>query len=339
MTSRDRTLDGRLVVQLSLRPPDGSTQFVDLLLAGRPDDVEYRFFTWKAALTGHYDVFHVHWPELLIRDRRSPARAFLKRRLMDVLLLRLRLRGIPLVRTYHNPRPHELGRHGEQRTLDRVDRSTTLFIVLSKHVSPPGDRATVTIPHGHYAGAIEKLARPAAVPGRVLYFGIIRPYKNVEALTRAFAAIDSPARSLHIVGDPHPGQRASLEAAAVADPRLTLDLRFVDDETLVREVSEASLVVLPYVEMKNSGALLVAASLGRPALVPDSPINTELQDEFGHEWIRTYSGELTPEVLADALRATSEPTDSAPVLDGRDERAIGAQHVAAYRTAIDLARS
>ena len=53
-----------------------------------------------------------------------------------------------------------------------------------------------------------------------------------------------------------------MEAAAVADPRLTLDLRFVDDETLVREVSEASLVVLPYVEMKNSGALLVADDVG-----------------------------------------------------------------------------
>lgn len=339
-TSQPVGQDGPIIVQLSLRPPDGTTQFVDLLMEGSPDSVSYRFFSWKAALLGRYDLLHVHWPELMIRDSASPARAFVKRRLLDLLLLRLRLRSTPIVRTFHNPRPHERGSAAETRSLDRFDRATTLFIALDPHVRPEGDAALTVIPHGHYIESFRRYDRPARVPGRLLYFGIIRPYKNVEALTGAFHELTDPALSLHIVGDPHLGQRAALEASSRIDPRISLDLRYVDDETLVREVSEASLVVLPYVEMKNSGALLVALSLGTPALVSASAINDAIAAEVGTGWVRTYAGTLTAQVLADNLAALSvSPPPGVPDLKGRDWSSIGEAHAAAYRRAIAIATS
>ncbi|GAA1982659.1 glycosyltransferase [Microbacterium pumilum] len=329
-----------IVVQLSLRPPDGTTQFVDLLLEGAPEAVDYRFFSWKSALLGRYDVLHVHWPELMIRDSASRLRAFVKRRLLDLLLVKVRMRSIPVVRTFHNPRPHEKGTPAETRSLDRFDRATTLFIVLDGHVRPAGRVEVTTIAHGHYIEAFRRYARPPRVEGRVLYFGIIRPYKNVEALTAAFRELPDQGLSLHVVGDPHPGQRAALEASALADPRIALDLRYVDDEALVREVSEASLVVLPYVEMKNSGALLVALSLGTPALVSSSPINDAIAAEVGREWVRTYDGPLTAGILAAHLAAVSgSPPPAPPELSGRDWSTIGAAHLAAYRRAMDLAAS
>lgn len=326
--------DGTTVVQLSLRPPDGTTQFVDLLLEGAPEEVEYRFFTWRRALAGDYDVFHVHWPELIIRDSRGAWRRWLKRRLLDGLILRLRAQHRPIVRTFHNPRPHERGDRAENRSLDRLDRATALHITLNEHTAPGGGARTVTIPHGHYAGAFARYPQPNAVPGRVLYFGIIRPYKNVEALATAFAGLDDPALSLHIVGDPHQGQRAVLERAASLDPRIALDLRFVDDATLVREVREASLVVLPYLDMKNSGALLVALSLRRPALVPASPVNLALADEFGHDWVRTFEGDLDAPTLRAHLDAVQrlDPA-AAPAMQGRDAATLGRAHLEAYRAA------
>jgi beta-1,4-mannosyltransferase len=142
------------------------------------------------------------------------------------------------------------------------------------------------------------------------------------------------------VGDPHPGQRASLETAAALDGRISLNLRFVDDQTLVREVSEASLVVLPYVEMKNSGALIVAASLRRPVLVPTSALNSALAVEFGDSWVRQFDGELTPDVVARALDAAEAELrgNGAPNLAGRDWFTIGTAHLRAYREALVLAR-
>jgi len=335
------TATAPLRVQLSLRPPDGTTQFVDLLVAGRPDDVSFAYFSWKNALLASYDVLHVHWPELMIRDSRSRAAALLKRRLLDLLLWRLKRRGIPIVRTYHNPRPHERGQSAEQRSLDKFDDRTTLFIALSEHTVPEGDAARVVIPHGHYVDSFAVQEQPPAVGGRLVYFGIIRPYKNVETLIRAFRALDDERLSLRVVGNPHPEQREALLAAAGDDPRLQQTLRYVDDDEMVREVREASLVVLPYLEMRNSGALLVAMSLKRPALVPASDVNRALADEFGHEWVRMYQGMLTAETLARHLREVEESgllDGRGPNLAERDARTVGEGHLQAYREAIDLVR-
>ena len=112
-------------------------------------------------------------------------------------------------------------------------------------------------------------------------------------------------------------------------------LEFVDDDVLVREISAASLVVLPYAEMHNSGAALVALSLDRPIVVPRTPSNTALADEVGHAWVRQYDGELTEDVLMSALSAADAVgSDERPKLEGRDWDSIGRQHRDVYQDAI-----
>lgn len=338
MTARS---DTPVTVLLSMRRPNGTTQFVDLLLRGATPRVRYRFFSWRDALRGGYDVLHIHWPELVVRDSRSRPLAFLKRRLMELLLLLLRLRRRPLVRTFHNPRPHEEGSGAERRSLDRIDRRTDLFIALNRHTVPDGPAETVVIPHGDYADAFRDFDQPEAVRGRIAYFGIIRPYKNVEALVTAFRGLDDPDLSLHIAGKPHAGQEERVRRAAEGDPRISLTLRLVDDAELVREVCEASLIVLPYREMRNSGALLVAASLGRPCLVPDSEVNAELAAELGTEWVRTYAGVLTERVVAEHLRdveASGLLRGDGPDLSSRSAAAVGRLHEQAYVRAIEIVR-
>ncbi|MEV8370928.1 glycosyltransferase [Microbacterium sp. NPDC064584] len=320
-----------------MRPPDGTTQFVDLLLDGKADEVEYSYFSWRAALFGDYDVLHIHWPELMFRDSRSRLRAFVKRRLVDLLVARLDVKKIPIVRTYHNPRPHERGKSAELRTLDKIDHHTTLFIALNEHTRPDAHRACTVIPHGHYVEPFARLPQVDPVGGRLVYFGIIRPYKNVETLVRVFRSLEADDMTLHVVGNPHAGQREPLAQAAQDDPRITQILRFVDDDEMVREVREASLVVLPYREMRNSGALLVAMSLRRPALVPSSEVNRMLADEFGHDWVRMYDGELTAEALSRHLREVEGSgllATSGPDLRARDGENVGRRHLDAYRMAI-----
>ncbi|MCZ2825592.1 MULTISPECIES: glycosyltransferase [unclassified Modestobacter] len=326
--------DRRLVVLHSLREPDGTTQYADQMVDGAASDVDIRFFDWQTGLFGRYDVLHVHWPELLIRDSRRPWLRFVKRRLLDLLLLRLRLRRIPLVWTAHNLNPHEQGSRADHRSLDRFYRHVDLVIRLNPASPVTAGRETVTIPHGHYREPFSRYAQPEAEPGRVLYFGIIRPYKGVDLLIAAFRGLPSDDLRLRIVGNPHPGQAELVHEACQGDPRIDTLLRLVSDEELVEEIRRSQLVVLPYRgSMHNSGSLFAALSLGRPVLVPESPTNAALAEEVGPGWILQYSGELTPEVLGSAIASTASRPSAEPRLDDRDWARIGLHHRDAYRRA------
>ena len=142
----------------------------------------------------------------------------------------------------------------------------------------------------------------------MLYFGIIRPYKDVERLIEVFTSPRAPGQRLRIVGSPTPELRERIAELAAPAANVSTRLAFVDDDELVREISRASLVVLPYAEMHNSGAALVALSLDRPILVPRTPSNSALAAEVGPGWVIEYDGELTDAVLTAAQEAVTRST-------------------------------
>lgn len=328
----------RLVVLHSLRA-DSSTTYVDQVVGSRPPGADVRLFRWSTALAGRYDVLHVHWPELLIRDSRRPWLRPVRRRLLDLLLLRLRLTRTPLVWTAHNLSPHEPGDPSEQRALRRFSRRVDLAIRLNPASPVDVGRRRVTIPHGSYREPFAGHPQPAAEPGRLLYFGVIRPYKGVDALLAAFSQLPGADLRLRVVGNPHQGQAELVEAAVAADPRIGALLRFVADRELVEEICRAQLVVLPYRGgMHNSGSLLAALSLDRPVLVPASPTNAALAEEVGPGWVLQYDGELTAEVLADAVARTATPPAQRPRLDDRDWAEVARRHGEAYREVLAAVR-
>ncbi|MDE8650468.1 glycosyltransferase [Novosphingobium album (ex Liu et al. 2023)] len=326
-----------LTILLSLAPPDGTTRYVDQVTAAAPPQVSFRFFSWREALFGRYDAFHVHWPEFLIRDG-HPARRMARLALFRLLLARLRLRGAALVRTLHNLHPHEPGDAFEQRSLERCDRHTDLFIRLNA-ATPLEGKTGVTILHGHYRGRYRGVEGLAFEPGRILYFGLIKPYKGVERLLEVFRGMSDADLRLRVVGKPSGSLRELVEGQCRDDPRITARLEFVPDDVLAQEVCGAELVVLPYREMHNSGAILVALSLDRPVLVPRSPSNAMLAAEVGPGWINMFEGELTSDILRDCLaRVRDTPRAARPRLEGRDWSVVGDLHYKAYRTAIALRR-
>lgn len=327
----------RVRVLHSLAPPDGKTRYVDQMTVGAPDDVSVGYFSWKAALRGRYDVLHIHWPELLIRGKTRRIR-FAKRQAMRATLALARVRRIPVIRTVHNVTPHEAGSAAERRVLARVDRATAVSILLNPTTQVASPTETVTILHGHYRDRFAAHPRTAREPGLVLYFGIIRPYKNVDALIDVYASRPRPGSRLRIVGSPSPELRDSIQRRADAAPDVSATLAFVDDAELVREVSAASLVVLPYAEMHNSGAALVALSLDRPILVPRSPSNSALAAEVGPGWVIEYDGPLTDEVLSAAVDVSANlASGERPRLEGRDWDEVGRRHRDVYIAAIAAA--
>jgi beta-1,4-mannosyltransferase len=303
-------------------------------------------FTWRRALTEPYDVFHVHWPEVLLHGT-TAGRSRVKRFLFRALLLRLwwRRHRTAVVRTVHNVRSHEGGGRGERELLARLERRTTLWIRLNPTTEVPSGAPVRTIAHGDYRDWFG--AQPAGphVPGRIVYFGLIRPYKGVPDLIDTFTTLpvgpDGDALALRVVGRPTTADiGAEVTLAALSDDRVTVSLGHATDAELAKEVTQAELVALPYREMHNSGAAVLALSLGRPILVPSNPVTEALRVEVGGNWVFTYRGTLTAAHLRDALARcrAARPLgyDVVPDLSERAWPVIAALHRDAYAAATAL---
>lgn len=348
MTMTDGSMSGRarrpLVVLESLREVKPTTnpylvQLVDSLHA--VPGVAVRMFSFRTAILGRYDVYHVHWPEVNFGGHRRLGRVY--RRLLATLFLgRLALTKTPVVRTWHNlERPRDLSRY-DHFLLDCFDGLTVLRIGLNENTPFPEDgKLSAVIRHGHYRDWYARFPRFESVPGRIGYAGAIRRYKGVENLVAAFVAIDDPGLSLRVAGKPsNDDLETVLTDAARGDDRVSFRFHFLDDTEFVREITEAELIVLPYRHMHNSGIALACLSLDRPVLVPDNEVNRNLSAEVGPGWLYFFEGHMTSEALQHAianLRA-SHP-EAPPDLGRRSWEAAGLEHIAAFRSALAFAHS
>lgn len=300
--------------------------------------IDLSFFSWRRAVIGRLDVFHVHWPELLVGGHKLAGR--IARRLLTVaFLIRLRLTRVAVVRTLHNlERPSDMSRL-DLALLDRLDRLTTLSITLNDDTPVPAGQARKTILHGHYRDWFAQHPAPPATPGRMGYVGLIRRYKGVEQLIEAFTALDAEGSTLAVAGRPSTDDLASeLTALAAGDERIEFDFRFLDESELVRRIAEAEFIVLPYRHMHNSGTALAALSVARPVLVPDNEVNRALAVEVGDGWVHLFDGDLTDDDLA-RVRDAIGGLDGTPDLSQRDWSTVGSAHAEAFRSAHSLRRA
>jgi beta-1,4-mannosyltransferase len=297
--------------------------------------VELRTFTWRRALLEPFDVFHAHWPENLVTGRLGVKKGA-RQAMFAAFLARLARPDVGVVRTVHNRAPHEQLSVVEHALLDRFDRVTDRRILLNESDAPPSSVPATTILHGHYRDWFAGYPTEEARPGAVLFTGLIRSYKNVPALVTAFRQVDDPGYTLSVVGSPSSdAMRADVMRAAGGDNRIDLSLSYVSDAELVRHVTRSQLVVLPYAEMYNSGALLMSLSLGRHVLVPHNPVSQALADEVGGGWVQHFTGELTSSDIVRAVhRVHAQPEPEPPDLSRREWATIGAQHRAVYKAAL-----
>ena len=301
------------------------------------ETIDFRYFSWREALTARHDVFHAHWPEAMLRGS-TPLRSIARQALFATLLLKWRANRTAIVRTVHNiGLPQGISRR-EILLLRAFERQTVLGICLNEHTPVPHARARHVIPHGHYRPWYGSYPRSATEPGRIAYFGMIRRYKGVDRLVRAFQETTDPQLSLTIAGKPSTtALGADLERAAATDDRIRLTPTFLENPELVTTITETELVVLPHVEMHNSGSALAALSLDRPVLIQDNAVNRDLQEEVGDGWVHLYTGQLAGADLVDALDTLRRrPPVGRPRLDSREWQLSAGLHEDAYRHAASI---
>jgi len=223
-----------------------------------PDMLLYR----RAAAAA--DVVHFQWLPVQPLDRR-------------LLPSRRRAGGRqPLVLTAHDVLPRE-PRAGQLAGQRRLYEAVDAVVVHSEHgrrrltaelgVAP--ERVHV-IRHGPLTPWVGQ--PPAPLPAElrdvegpvVLFVGLLRPYKGIDLLLEAWREVQGA--ELWIAGLP----RMDLAPLCAATPeRVRWLTRFVSDGELHALMARASLAVLPYREIDQSGVAFTALGAGLPLLLSD----------------------------------------------------------------------
>jgi glycosyltransferase involved in cell wall biosynthesis len=239
------------------------------------------------------------------------------------MVMALKLKGTKLVWTVHNTAPHDARRPRLSRWfMQWFTRRCDGFIFMSeankaafyqRYRPSPKSRHAI-IPHGHYRDCYpppidRQLAKHQlelnSAKKVVLFVGMIKGYKNIPGLMRAFNQAQMSDYQLVIAGTPdNPALRAELES--LSQPSIRLHLRFIPDSELNVYMSAADVVILPYKAILNSGVLLLALSYNRPVIAPHMGAIIDLQKILGSQWIHAYSDELTPTALEHALAALEQ---------------------------------
>jgi beta-1,4-mannosyltransferase len=313
-------------------------------------------FAGKASLLRRHDVIHIHFPEWLVRWRRGPVAAFDIAAIV-VLVWLARRRGAVLVWTGHDLEPHELPRPWLWRVYSRLllcqvdlllsfgPGATALLVGRYPQLA---HAATVVVPHGHYrgyyqappdAGAVRRQLRLDQRPV-LLCFGLIRPYKNIPGLIRAWKQLPAPRPQLVIAGRAMDAQLAGdIEREASGEADLHLLLRFIAADEVPGLFAAADVVVLPYQARSalNSGVAHLALSLNRPAVLHDTPVGVDLRAQFGSDWV-WLCGDTPQDAMRQALAATA--VTRPPELDLRalDPGRLAAKTCHAYADAIAARR-
>jgi glycosyltransferase involved in cell wall biosynthesis len=232
------------------------------------------------------DVAHFQWTPLPVVDRWFlPA----LRNLM------------PIVLTVHDSAPfndapgssiQRLGATSILRLFDRLVVHTDRARQRLLDYGVDGERVE-RIPHGLlYEGASPQARSPVAVPAddgviEFLQFGKIKPYKGVDVLIRAVAALPPALRDrmrVRIVGKPYMdmGPLLDLVRSLSVERSVIFDLRFVDDAEIGRLFEACHALVMPYREIDASGVLMTAFTFGRPVVASAIGAFSEMLEDGRH---------------------------------------------------------
>lgn len=235
---------------------------------------------------GRFDVLHLHWPyyDYVGSDRPSTER------LMWAFVNHLRSArdlGYRIVWTAHNIYPHDRTYHDLNHAF-RVELCRIASAVIV-HCGAAADEVrqrfgrdenVFVIPHGHFigthvAGSSRAEARAElGIPDDVFVYGLfgsIAPYKGIEELIDAFAALSGDPWL--VISGQGRGTYARRIEMRIRGRRLTRVVyrtfqEFAPGHELTRVLAAADACPVPFRAATTSGSLILALSWGRPIVAP-----------------------------------------------------------------------
>jgi len=289
----------------------------------------------RKLLRGKVDFAVFHWPNSFFYTKSS------KQGLRDIAFIFIfffskLLFGTQFIWVAHNVRPHEAT--GRRTLILRLFfwvldgvvflSGASKDIVLQEYPCLKSKKFLV-IRHGHYGRDLHVAPTPRHDLGhealKVLFFGLIRPYKNAEQIPTL--AKEIPSMQWRIVGrslDASLADRIKRDANALDNVKVDIRDETIPNADLQAAIDSADIVVLPYKDILNSGAAILALSLNRPVIAPRKGSLPELQADVGSHWLALYDGNLDKDAFLRCVDTLREKDDEAsPKLDKYDWEMIG----------------
>lgn len=215
------------------------------------------------------DIVHFQWTPLPVVDGWALSR----------------LRGmLPLVFTMHNTSlfhgsaTSRIQGWGSGAVRARFDRIIVHSDFGYQHALATGSATAaqlVRIPHGafsHYRALASPDAERTDSPVTLLFAGSIKPYKGLEVLIRAIARAQTKLAKnsfrLVVAGQPSMPMNELFQLAQSLEIDHVIDwrLRHQSERELADALQQAHVVVLPYLEIDQSGVMLAAVAMGRAVI-------------------------------------------------------------------------
>lgn len=232
----------------------------------------------------HYNsvkIIHFNWYEIIF------SRSDFFKKVIKILLFRSL--GKKIVFTIHNKLPHENHYATLQKIFFRfLSISSDKIIIHSEESkllfeSEKIQRKIVYLPHPNYIDLYGPLkinsSKIEDEPLKLLFIGQVRPYKNIELLIECCKSFESQI-NLTIAGKISDREYEAI-IKKMANQKMILDLKFIDDGKLIEYLRKNDLVILPY-DIKsslNSGTVLLSFSYGRTVICPDIGTIKDIKDK------------------------------------------------------------
>ena len=179
----------------------------------------------------------------------------------------------------------------------------------------------------------------------ILFFGGIKEYKGVDVLLRSFANLPSELQNqtkLKIAGSPSVEMKSlySLAARLGIEEYVEWDVRYIPDEEVPMLFESTDLVVFPYRNADQSGALMTALPYGNPIVATDvGGFSKILTDDVHGYLVEPESPESLSTALENVLSNESKQAQmSEAVLDLSENvyswEKIAEQTIHVYKSAI-----
>jgi glycosyltransferase involved in cell wall biosynthesis len=286
-------------------------------------------------------LLSLHWTSPILSHAQGPFRA---RLLLDRFAAALDAfldAGGRLVWTVHNVLPHEV-RHRwaevelAQLVADRADlvhvlsAQTPELVESAYHLDPA---KVVVIEHASYLGCYpDDLTREGARSRLgfgpddtvLVTLGGIRPYKALDALLDLFDDLGhaDPSLRLAIAGRALEGPATDrLRERCARDARVKAHFEYVENEDVQVWMKAADVAVLPYRDILNSGAFLLAQTFGLPIVAPRAG-SLLAWEEYSH--VRLFDPQDPSSLAAEITELVAEAR--------RDPGSLREQALAAART-------
>lgn len=252
---------------------------------------EVLLLNWWTIATGH------NYLVLALVARRMNTRVFIEyHEIQDVSegrlvigRLYLRLVMATLGRCAAGAIVHSRADEGRVRTTFPSLRSKPILVTYH----PPNE-------HGRPVGA-GPADRHEGIP-RLLFFGVIRPYKGLEDLVEAVRLLRDRdiAVSLTVAGEPWKTDDPVFDQLREF-PHVQMELGYVDDDRVADLFASTDVVVLPYRRASASGPISIAMGSGLPIVTTKVPSIEEVLDGYGGAVLATPG---SPDSLAEAVETS-----------------------------------